>query len=395
MLFLCLRVKSLNILMKLYNIELKEINPVNDLKSWQGPYLYNKLPLLNLNYNICLIDLCCDSTNWDNLDIVKTTTDINNSDIDIIFFLISDHRYCYPPENLGSKLYKIITAINKPIIYIGWNYIKDQHAQYQIKYPIWSTLCAEYKHRINNNEYIYFSDIDITSTHKKYLYSSLSNIIYGFRLVNLVEFQKSKYYNKSLILVNTPNKPSSDKIFWEWEMKGKWPMHATRFKQIIPTLPINTSTSLNDNITLANGVISDDIVFNYNNAAYADSYVNIIVESVYEDIFFSEKTFKPMLANQFFVIIAGKGSIAALREMGFDTYDDIIDHDIYDNEPDDTRIQAVHKLLRYMQYYDWKKIYTDTVERRKKNRQLLLDLTFEKKFVSELEQMVTTIVKHT
>jgi hypothetical protein len=136
-------------------------------------------------------------------------------------------------------------------------------------------------------------------------------------------------------------------------------------------------------------------VFNYNNAAYADSYVNIIVESVYEDIFFSEKTFKPMLANQFFVIIAGKGSIAALREMGFDTYDDIIDHDIYDNEPDDTRIQAVHKLLRYMQYYDWKKIYTDTVERRKKNRQLLLDLTFEKKFVSELEQMVTTIVKHT
>ena len=377
--------------MKLYNIKLEELIISKDLQSWQGPHLVNKMLHLNLNYNICLIDMCQGSVDWNYLDSVKTTTDINNSDIDIIFFLMADHRYHDPLLDPAEILAKTMTSITKPIIYIVWDYFKNG-SQYQIKYLVWSTLCAEYKHCINNNEYIYFSDIDITSTHKKYLYSSLSNIIYGFRLINLIEFQKSTYYNKSLILVNTPNKPLSDKIFWEWEMQLRWPKYATEFKKILPTLPINTATSAND-IVLAKGVINDDIVYDYNNAAYADSYVNIIVESVYEDTFFSEKTFKPMLASQFFVIIAGKGSIAMLRGMGFDTYDDIIDHDIYDNEPDETRIQSVHKLLRYMQYYDWKKIYTDTVERRKKNRQLLLDLTFEKTFLSELEQMITTIIK--
>ena len=381
--------------MKMYNIKLEELSASTDLKSWQGCPLRDNLYQLNLNYNICLIDMGPSSVDWDQLNIVDTTTAINNSDIDIVFFLMSDHKYNYPPANLESNLYKIMTAINKPIIYIVYDYIKDPQVHYQIKYPIWSTLCATYKNYNNTiNYYSAYSDIEITTIHKKYLYSSLSNIIYGYRLVNLVEFQQSEYYNKSLVLVNAPNNVKSDKIFWEWEMQLQWPTYAAAFRQILPTLPINTATCDND-IKLANGQISNTVVFDYSNAAYSNSYVNIIVESTYEYIFFSEKTFKPMLANQFFVIIAGKGSIAMLREMGIDTYDDIIDHSRYDNSNDNTRIQDVHALLHDMQYYDWEQIYKDTVERRKRNRQLLLDLTFEKKFLLELEQMITTITKPT
>lgn len=385
---------SLNILMKLYNIKLQELDIARDLKSWQGPYILRQLPYLNLDYNICLIDLCQGSVHWEELNIIEIVTSINNSSIDIIFFLMADHRFENPLSDSNSNLYKVMSSITKPVIYITWDYINDKKIQHQIKYPLWATLCATYKKYINTTEYTYYSGVEITSTYKKYLYSSLSNIIYGFRLINVVEFQKSNYYNRSLILVNKHNKAKDDKYFWEWEMQLRWPMYASAFKQLLPTLPINTATSTND-IVLANGAVTEDVVFEYTNAAYTNSYVNVIVESMYEYAFFSEKTFKPMLASQFFVIIAGKGSVAALREMGFDTYDDIIDHSIYDNEDDDTRIQAVHKLLRYMQYYDWEQIYTNTVERRKKNRQLLVNLTFEKTFITKLTRMTKSIAKPT
>lgn len=382
--------------MKLYNIKLEEIPPYglcNDLVSWQGHPLRDILYQFNLDYNICLIDRGAGSIGWTELEVNQTVSCINNSDIDIIFFLMNDHAYEYPP--LNEQQNNLISSLSKPVIFIVWNYFKINHRQYQIKYPFWATQCVSFKKKINENQYIHYSDTNITSTRKKYLYSSLSNIIYGFRLVNLVEFQKSNYYDKSLVVVNTPNRASDDKLFWQWEMQYRWPLYATAFKKILPTLPINTATSPDDNIILANGVINNDIVFDYTNAAYANSYVNVIVESSYELPFFSEKTFKPLLANQFFVIIAGKGSIAALREMGIDTYDDIIDHSRYDNSPDTTRIQDVHSLLHDMQHYDWEQIYIDTIERRNKNRQLLLDLPFEKKFLLELEQMITTIIKPT
>lgn len=385
---------SLNILMKLYNIRLEEISPYgicNDLISWQGSIFRDILHQVNLNYNVCLLDIGAGSIRWNELEINQTITCINNSDIDIIFFLMTDHAYEYPPTATEEQnIYKVISALSKPVIFIVWNHFKNEYGQYQIKYPFWATQCVSFKKKINDSDYIYYSDTNITSTSKKYLYSSLSNIIYGFRLVNLVEFQKSNYYDKSLIVVNTPNRDSNDKLFWEWEMQLRWPAYASAFKEILPTLPINTATSPDD-IVLANGVINEDIVYDYNNAAYTNSYVNLIIESAYELPFFSEKTFKPILANQFFVIIGGKGSIAVLREMGIDTYDDIIDHSIYDNEPHNTRIQAIHKLLHNMQYYDWEQIYKDTVERREKNRQFLLEKPFEKKFLLELEQMITAI----
>jgi hypothetical protein len=384
--------------MKLSNIKLQEISKFDDLKSWHGPYLYSKLLDIDINCNICLIDRCHGSVDWPQLDIDEIVTSINNSTVDVIIYLIADHCYHQPLSNVEPNETKILKSITKPVIYIVWDYIIDQiHStwyQYQIKYPIWATLCIIFNKQIDD-EYKQYSSVNIKSTHKKYLYSTLSNIVIGFRLLNLVKFQKSNYYNKSLITFNAPTDSAKASIYWSWNIEQYGPIYAEQFKKILSTLPINTATSSND-IVLVNGAdIDNDIVFDYTNAAYADSYVNVIVESTFESKFFSEKTFKPILANQFFVIISGKGSIAALKEMGIDTYDDIIDHSRYDNSPDESRIQHLHTLLNDMQHYDWEQIYTNTIERREKNRQFLLNLPFEKKFLSELEQMITTIVKPT
>lgn len=381
--------------MKLYNIKLQEISIVDDLKSWHGPYLYPRILDMDINFNICLIDRCCGSVDWSQLDIEETVTSINNSTVDAIICLMADHCYRRPLITTEPNETKILKSITKPIIYVVWDYILDQiDNQYQIKYSIWTTLCVIFN-KLIGTEYINYSTVDIATTHKKYLYSCLSNVVYSFRLVNLVEFQKSNYYNKSLITFNALTVDKQTSEYWPWEIQQYGPIYAEQFKKILTTLPINTATSPNDIALVDGAMVDNDIVFDYTNSAYAASYVNVIVESTFESRFFSEKTFKPILANQFFVIISGKESIAALREMGIDTYDDIIDHSRYDNSPDRLRIQHLHTLLNDMQHYDWEQIYIDTVERREKNRQLLLDLPFEKKFLSELEQMISTIVKST
>jgi hypothetical protein len=69
--------------------------------------------------------------------------------------------------------------------------------------------------------------------------------------------------------------------------------------------------------------INDDLF-----RAHLDSYFEIVVETEYKTntIFHSEKTFKAISWLQPFVLCAERYSVQALREMGYDVFDDIIDH---------------------------------------------------------------------
>jgi hypothetical protein len=65
---------------------------------------------------------------------------------------------------------------------------------------------------------------------------------------------------------------------------------------------------------------------------YYDSVFNIVTESFISAdlVFLTEKTFKPIIWHQPFIMIGNPGSIEFLRTDGFDVFDDIIDHS-YDN----------------------------------------------------------------
>ena len=68
----------------------------------------------------------------------------------------------------------------------------------------------------------------------------------------------------------------------------------------------------------------------YNRTAYS-----VIAETCYfnEFAFFTEKTAKPIIAKRLFVMFAGQGYLERLRQMGFQTFDGIIDES-YDKEYD-------------------------------------------------------------
>ena len=80
----------------------------------------------------------------------------------------------------------------------------------------------------------------------------------------------------------------------------------------------------------------------------ADSLVYVPTETVYfgDRTHITEKTFKAIALEMPFVMVAAAGSLAYLREYGFQTFDSIFDES-YDQETDDVRrIERVTQLLK-------------------------------------------------
>jgi len=73
---------------------------------------------------------------------------------------------------------------------------------------------------------------------------------------------------------------------------------------------------------------------------FMGSYCNIVLESQFDydqsgGILLSEKTFKPIKHGQMFFVAGGQGSLQVLRDMGYRTFDSVLDNR-YDLEPDNT-----------------------------------------------------------
>ena len=73
---------------------------------------------------------------------------------------------------------------------------------------------------------------------------------------------------------------------------------------------------------------------------FMGSYCNIVLESQFDydqsgGILLSEKTFKPIKHGQMFFVAGGQGSLQVLRNMGYRTFDSVLDNR-YDREPDNT-----------------------------------------------------------
>lgn len=113
-------------------------------------------------------------------------------------------------------------------------------------------------------------------------------------------------------------------------------------------------------------------------AAHLDSYFEIIGETNFSQntLFQSEKTFKSIAFMSPFVIAAEPGSIKLLREMGYDVFDDIINHD-YDEilNPKDRMMALVAEIKRLCNITDaeWSDILFEIYPRLEKNRLHLLN----------------------
>ena len=92
-------------------------------------------------------------------------------------------------------------------------------------------------------------------------------------------------------------------------------------------------------------------------AHYANSYCNIVLETHFDadqsgGTFLTEKIFKPIKHGHPFVIVGPAGSLKALRQAGYRTFDHVIDN-AYDTITDNTaRWQAVLRTIQQIQQQD-------------------------------------------
>jgi hypothetical protein len=90
---------------------------------------------------------------------------------------------------------------------------------------------------------------------------------------------------------------------------------------------------------------------------YTQSYCHVVMETHFDadqsgGAFLTEKTFKPIKHGQPFVIIGAPGSLQALRDLGYRTFDHVIDNS-YDSESDNTlRWKKVLSTIQRIQEQD-------------------------------------------
>ena len=91
------------------------------------------------------------------------------------------------------------------------------------------------------------------------------------------------------------------------------------------------------------------------------------------DVFITEKLWKPIMAQQIFVVHGNFGYLKKLREMGFRTFDSVFDES-YDLEIDpDRRIEKIVSLCRHLRTVDKDEIYRETESIRQHNRNRFYD----------------------
>ena len=84
---------------------------------------------------------------------------------------------------------------------------------------------------------------------------------------------------------------------------------------------------------------------------YEDSYFNIVLETMIDvddsdGQFLTEKTFKPIFNNQFFVAVSSHNHMAHLRELGYQSFGRVIDEHYDSIENNQERFEAVLTLTK-------------------------------------------------
>lgn len=275
-----------------------------------------------------------------NLHIDQWIEQINNSNIDYVVINGSDYA---PPLDFDGLNYN--QRINKKIIYLNNKFTHNNH------YPFWL---------VNSITWAKQDTVDITAK-KPYNIVCLNSKIRYTRLYVLYKLLKKSYIDTIKIAGGIE---SIDQIFHEdddrlGDQQLLFEEHHIAAKELISKFC--DISGYCDFATEEDKVKS--IAQNMDTA-----YLQVVNESRPElSAFVSEKIFKPLRAGQLFLVHGSPGTINHLRQLGFDVFDDHIDHNRYDNEPNwQKRADLMLAVLDDI-HNNIENIYYATTERRQYN----------------------------
>jgi len=104
---------------------------------------------------------------------------------------------------------------------------------------------------------------------------------------------------------------------------------------------------------------------------YNDTTFNLVSETNDNDtdVFMTEKIWKPIIAEQIFVVHGNHQYLKSLRQLGFMTFDNVFDESYDDERDTGKRINKIVNLCKNLRQMDRQKIYQETKLIRKHNRE--------------------------
>jgi hypothetical protein len=187
----------------------------------------------------------------------------------------------------------------------------------------------------------YANQIVVTHMHRglEKLYDGPVNLIefsnHNYALMNLLRDEQAKWQH----MINRPKT-----MLWQC-LNGRMCPHRRRVVDVLQSLP-NGVLSYGNEIALPEwsystyrGTENHDNFYRLGNV-YGTCAVNIVTETIYDNVtgIITEKTMLAMASRQIPIIIGYRGIVQHLRELGFDMFDDIVNHS-YDLLPDNVRAE--------------------------------------------------------
>ena len=252
-------------------------------------------------------------------------------------------------------------GIDRPFTVVSGLYHYHRRSDPNIRFlPFWAVWMSDPYTGILDRRYHKFS-----TSPKKYKVSCLNGTAKEHRKL-LYILLNQKHYFKDMVFTFGHRPPTAA---FPNEI-----LLTTEEQEIYQSLPQAVEFVAND------ATIGIDLTLNH--PAYQESYVNLVTETTVVSPMLSEKTFKPIVAGQLFVLIAGQGAVQFLRDIGIDTFDDVIDHS-YDLILDTrTRINKALEQVDRLIEKDLENIYNDIKYRLEQNSIYIRSQKFRDQFIS-------------
>ena len=186
-------------------------------------------------------------------------------------------------------------------------------------FPFWAVWMSSPYGPLANTTNHHFSNQP-----KKYPVSCLNGTQWQHRKLTYLELYKKSYFSN--MVFSFVQRPGYATQPYEIQLTDQEHNQFSQLPQLVEFLADDKNIGIDLSI---------------NHPAYRESYINLVTETTVNEStpMLSEKTFKPIVAGQLFILIATTGAVQFLRDIGIDTFDDIIDHS-YDSVVDvRTRIQ--------------------------------------------------------
>ena len=284
---------------------------------------------------------------------------INNpSDVEYLYNSKIKFHYvffnsCTNPVNVEKQIKNIDVKCNFYILTGLYKYHTHRIPDDRIKYfPFWAIWSS-------------YQTINYNDSYRKYRVSCLNGTPWVHRKLMYLALSQKSYFNDMIFTFG-------NRAYFE-----SFP------SELALTVEENLNfSSLPNKVTFLDSDASWDVDVSINHPAFTDCYINLVTETnVYNDTpMLSEKTFKPILAGQLFILLASPGAVQFLRDIGIDTFDDIINHSYDDTTDIRSRIQQILDQVDRLDQSDLNTIYTDIKPRLRRNSEFLRSQEFRDQF---------------